>query len=146
MRKCFSYALAILSLSAFLAVTSLPGSASAKSFSSLAGLQDYLENTSPARSMAAGTHYVTIGGTILSITWAGQSNHYDMLIAVDDQEATKPIGADLPRLNVHFRLHREELPFQVGDAVTVYGTLNELYSSVIIPDVLAQYINGSDEF
>lgn len=146
MRKFFTSALVALSLAAALAVTALPGAAAAMTFPSLSMLQAYLLETSPSQSMAAGTHYVDLDGTVLSITWAGQSNHYNMLISVDDPKATVPIGADAPQLNVHFRLHKEQPPFQVGDEITVFGSLNEMYSSVVVPDVLAQYINGSDDF
>lgn len=146
MRNRYTSALVALFLAIALTVTALPGAAAAMTFPSLSMLQAYLMDTSPSQSMAAGTHYVDLDGTILSITWAGQSNHYNMLISVDDPKATVPIGADAPQLNVHFRLHKEQPPFQVGDEITVFGSLNEMYSSVVIPDVLAQYINGSDDF
>ena len=38
------------------------------------------------------------------------------------------------------------MPFAVGDEVEVVGSLNSLYSSVMIPQILAETINGSDDF
>lgn len=139
MKKLVSFFLAALLICSAAA-------ASAQTFVTLNQLQRYLEKVSPARSMDAGTHYLEIDGTVDSITWSGASNHYDMILLVDEKQAYTPIGADSPRLCVHFRLHKDEPPFQPGDEITVFGSLNELYSSVMVPCILAKTINGSEDF
>lgn len=139
MKKIFSVILIIIML--------LPiASAGSEQFTSLAKLQQYIENHSPAQLLGPQSHRVQISGTILDIRFANQSNHYDMTLQVDDPDARRPIGYDAPVLNVHFRLHVDPIPFQVGDLVEVSGSLNSLYSSVMIPYVLAETINGSDDF
>ena len=120
--------------------------ASAQTFVSLSQLQRHLETHSPSQSVATGPHRLNTKGTIESITWAGDGNHYNMILLVDDAKAYKPIGSDSPRLCVHFRLHKDQPPFQAGDVVTVSGALNELYSSVMIPWILADTVNGSADF
>ena len=139
MKKLLSFFLAALLICSAAA-------ASAQTFTTLSQLQRHLETCSPSQSMNAGTHYLEIEGTIESITWAGANNHYDMILLVDEDKAYKPIGASAPRLCVHFRLHKDQPPFQPGDVVTVFGTLNELYSSVMVPCILAKTINGSEDF
>ena len=139
MKKLFSALLAIV-------LACSVSAAGALTFSSLSTLQNFLEKHSPAQIMAAGQHYVNIEGTVESISWTGKNNHYDFILLVDDSKAIPPIGSDSPQLRVHFRLHLDQPPFQVGDTVTVYGTLNELYSSVIVPFILAETINGSEDF
>lgn len=146
MRKRITSALVSASLAAAIAVATLPVHASAQTFSTLSQLQQHLENYSPSQSMAAGTHYIEAEGTIESISWTGKNNHYDLILLVDDPKALSPIGSDSPQLRVHFRLHKEEPPFQVGETVTVFGSLNELYSSVMVPCILAKTINGSEDF
>ena len=129
-----------------LAALLICSAASAQTFASLSQLQQYLDKHAPAQSMAAGTHYLEIEGTVDSITWAGANNHYDLILLVDDPKALSPIGSDSPQLRVHFRLHKDQPPFQPGDVITVFGSVNELYSSVIIPQILAKTINGSEDF
>lgn len=146
MLKRITSALVSVSLAAAIAVTVLPIHASAQTFYTLSQIQQHLEKYSPSQSMAAGIHYAEIEGTIESITWAGASNHYDLILLVDDPAATAPIGSESPKISIHFRLHKEEPPFKVGETVTVFGSLNELYSSVMIPSVDAKFINGSDDF
>lgn len=120
-------------------------SASAASFTTLAQLQQYIESHSPDQ-LLADTHYVELDGIVSEIHWCGKSNHYEMTLQITDPNALKPIGADSPLLAVHFRLHLSEPPFQTGDTVTVFGTLNPLYSSVVIPSILAKTINGTEDF
>lgn len=120
--------------------------ASAQTFSSLSQLQQYLLNVSPDQSMAAGTHYLEVEGVIKSIEWAGSSNHYDMILSISDPKALSPIESNAPLLRVHFRLHKDDAPFQEGESVTVFGSLNEMYSSVMVPFILAKTINGSEDF
>lgn len=90
---------------------------------------------------------VTVSGTIASITHV-KTNHYDMLIEVDDNKAISSIYSEMPLLIAHFRLHIDMPPFAVGDYVTVTGNLNMLYSSHIIPYILVRNVNGidSDDF
>ena len=130
-----------LILAALLLCSAVP--ASGETLTTLRMVQDYIYKTAPAY---AGEPYVELDGTIESIEWCGANNHYDMLVTVDDPKATAPIGAEKPRMIVHFRLHVDPIPFEVGETITVFGTLNIMYSSYITPYVLAKYINGSDDF
>ena len=120
--------------------------ASAAHFSSLGQLQQFLLKRSPDDLAATGPHSVDLEGIILEIHWCGTGNHWQMTLQVDDPSAAKPIGADGPQLTVHFRLHLDAPPFQIGDVVTVTGSLNEMYSSVMIPWILAGTVNGSADF
>lgn len=140
MKRCF---LAVLVLT-LLVSASAP--ASAAYLSSLSQLQQYIENHSPADLAATGPHYVELDGRIVDLYPCGINNHYEMILQVDDPQATPPLGADSPQLVVHFRLHLDEPPFRIGDTITVFGSVNELYSSVIVPVILAETINGSDDF
>lgn len=115
----------------------------ATTFFSLSQLQKYIFNHSPA-SMEE--QRVKLEGTISEIVWCGANNHYDMTLLVEDPDASVPVGEDTPRLTVHFRLHVDPIPFAVGDKITVDGTLNGLYSSYMVPCIIADYINGSDNF
>lgn len=119
--------------------------ASAASFTALAQLQQYIEDHTPAQ-LLADTHFVELEGVVVEIHWCGANNHYEMTLQANDPQALRPIGAEAPLLVVHFRLHLAEPPFQVGETVAVFGTLNPLYSSVVIPCVLAKTINGTEDF
>ena len=125
-------------------VTAVP--AAARTFSGLGELQQYIEHHSPADLAASGPHYAKLEGVIVEMHALGVNNHWQLTLQVDDPDATPPLGADSPQLIVHFRLHRDEPPFQVGDTIAVFGTVNELYSSVILPEILARTINGSEDF
>lgn len=120
--------------------------ASASEFSSIGLLQIFLNNHSPAEIEAMGTQYADIDGTITDIYWCNYGNHYEMVVEADEPRAIHPLDSDNARMIVHFRLHKEEVPFAIGDEVTVHGSLNELYSSVVIPSIDATEINGSDDF
>ncbi len=120
--------------------------AAARTFTSLGELQQFIEKHSPADLAATGEHYADLEGTITGLSWCGTGNHWQLLLQVDDPRAIPPIGSDAPQLIVHFRLHKDSPPFQIGDAITVFGSVNSLYSSVAIPWILADYINGSDDF
>ena len=120
--------------------------AAARTFTSLGELQQFIEKHSPAELAATGEHYADLEGTIAELAWCGTGNHWQMLLRVEDPRATPPIGSDAPQLVVHFRLHKDNPPFQVGDAITVFGSVNSLYSSVVLPWILASFINGSDDF
>ena len=143
MYKFFCRSFALL-LSIILISAAVPADAS--SFASLSQLQQYLEKHSPDNMLATGPHYAELEGTIQEIHWCGANNHYEMTLQVEDPKALAPTGSDVPLLTVHFRLHLDSVPFKVGDIVTVFGTVNELYSSVMIPWVLAKTINGSEDF
>ena len=120
--------------------------ASARDFYSLHSLQDYLRTTPPDVSMAIGTHHVMLRGTVAEITWTGPNNHHNLLLLVEDPDAVNPVWSETPQVIVHFRLHLEEPPFKVGDEIIVSGSLNEYYSSCMIPYILLEEFNGSDEF
>ncbi len=131
----------------FLAITLLfCSSAAATSFSSVGQLQQFLMKYSPDQISSTGPHIVDIDGTISEIRWCGANNHYEMILQMEDDRAMAPIGSDVPLIVVHFRLHVDPMPFQVGEEVSVYGTLNYMYSSVMLPSVDAKFINGNDDF
>lgn len=134
--------LAVFLLAALVCASAVAG---AQTISSLSELQHLIEYHAPADLMA-GSYRAEISGTILDIRYCNQSNHYEMTLLVDDPAATPALGYDGPVCSVHFRLHLEAVPFQVGESISVVGTLNPLYSSVMIPWILADQINGSDEF
>ena len=121
-------------------------SAGARDFSSLAQLQQFLLQYSPDQIMASGSHHVRLSGVVLEIHSCNQNNHYQMTLQVDDPQAAAAIGYDGPILAVHFRKHVDPLPFDVGRTIDVDGTLNAMYSSVMVPEILADYINGSEDF
>lgn len=119
--------------------------AAAQTFYSLDQVQHYLYYHSPMESVGEDP-YVEIEGTISEIIYTGPNNHHSMTLLIDEEKASAPIWADSPQLTVHFRLHVDEVPWKVGDTVTVFGTLNTLYSSFMVPYILAKYVNGSDDF
>ena len=120
--------------------------AAARTFTSLGELQQFIEKHSPADIAATGEHYADLEGTITELAWCGTGNHWQMLLQVEDPRAIPPVGSDAPQLIVHFRLHKDSPPFQVGDTITIFGSVNSLYSSVVLPWILADFINGSDDF
>lgn len=119
--------------------------ASAITLASVDQVQYFMRRHSPNYFLADPIN-LEIEGTIRDITHTGPNNHYDMTLVIDEPNATAPVGEDLPIIDVHFRLHVDPIPFQVGDTITVYGEVNPLYSSVMVPYLLARYINGSDDF
>ena len=128
-----------------LALAALAVPAAAETYHTLEELQNYVYTHTVTASTLSSPH-AELEGTISEITYTGASNHYNMTLLVDEPRAAKPIWADTPSLTVHFRLHVEEIPWKVGDTVTVSGTLNHMYSSYMIPYITADLINGSDEF
>ena len=124
----------------------ISSSASAASFSSVSQLQQFIMKYSPDTISSTGPHVVDLEGTISSIYWCNANNHYEMILQMEDDRALVPVGSDLPQVVVHFRLHVDPMPFRVGDVVTVYGSLNSSYSSVMLPSIDAKFINGNDDF
>lgn len=120
--------------------------AAARSFSSLGELQLFIEKHSPADMAASGPHYIELEGAVVEMHALGVNNHWQLTLQVDDPQAITPLGANGPQLIVHFRLHLDEPPFRIGDTITVFGAVNELYSSVILPEVLAKTINGTEDY
>ena len=136
----------ILSILLVLTVAmAMASTAAAQTFYSLDQVQHYLYYHSPMESVGEDP-YVEIEGTISEIIYTGPNNHHSMTLLIDEEKASAPIWADSPQLTVHFRLHVDEVPWKVGDTVTVFGTLNTLYSSFMVPYILAKYVNGSDDF
>ena len=119
--------------------------AAAQTFYSLDQVQHYLYYHSPADDVGS-EPYVELEGTISEIIYTGPNNHHSMTLLINEEKASAPIWADSPQLTVHFRLNVDEIPWKVGDTVTVFGTLNPLYSSFMVPYILAKYVNGSDDF
>lgn len=126
-------------------VMAMASPAAAQTFYSLDQVQHYLYYHSPMESVGDDP-YVEIEGTISEIIYTGPNNHHSMTLLIDEEKASAPIWSDKPQLTVHFRLHADEAPWKVGDTVTVFGTLNPLYSSFMVPWILAKYVNGSEDF
>ena len=120
--------------------------ANAKEFTSISKLQQYIENNAPAALSSPISNIVELEGTIADIRWYGVNNHFEMILLVDDDRGYTALEYDKPALIVHFRVHRPVIEFNVGDTIAVRGYLNNLYSSVIFPYILADTINGSDEY
>lgn len=142
----FTRRLFVLFLSLSLALLPFASASAGGTITNLRDLQDLIRFNAPEKIMASGTYHVSLSGTISEIHWCGANNHYQMTLLIDDANALRPIGSDLPQLSVHFRLHVDQIPFAVGDLVSVSGSLNELYSSAMVPMILAELINGSDDF
>lgn len=134
-----------LFLTVLAAAVLLTSTASAASFTSLGKLQHFLLGVTPDQLLLSAPS-VELEGTVLEIIRHGSGNHWDLLLAVEDENAIPPVGESGPRVLVHFRLHRETPPWQIGDVITVSGSLNAMYSSVIIPSILADLINGTNDF
>lgn len=123
-----------------------PATASAMNFYAISQIQYYMEKYSASVIDSTGPHRVIVDGTIKNVAWSGVGNHYDITLQMVDTRAMIPLNEDLPTMNVHFRLHKDEVPFKPGDEIEVDGTLNIYYSSVMVPWILADYIDGSDDF
>ena len=119
--------------------------ASAYDFTSLEKLQRYIYNHSTASMMGIMSISVLLRGTILSLTQV-TGNHWEMRIASDDPDAHEPLGSETGEFIAHFRLHVDPCPVAVGDEVIISGSLNPLYSSYMIPYIITDTINGSDEY
>lgn len=124
----------------------VPSLAHAEHFTSLSSLQRFIMQHAPDQVDGTLSHTVTLSGTIIDLYSYNKSNHYEMLLQVDDGKAVDSFRYGVPVLVVHFRLHVDPVPFHVGDVIEVKGTLNALYSSPIMPWVLADEINGSSDF
>lgn len=135
-----------LALFIIIILTCIASTAGAVVLRSLYEVQDYLMKFSPNSMDKFGEALVSVSGTVEEIRWCNANNHYEMTLAVDDEKAVVPLGCALPQIVVHFRLHVDPMPFSVGDHVDVVGSLNSLYSSVMFPNILAETINGSDDF
>ena len=93
----------------------------------------------------AGEPRVCLSGDILEI-YHVTTNHWEMKVAVNEENAPCPLGAERPYFIAHFRLHADSVPFSVGDPVVILGTLNYMYSSPMIPFVNVDTVNGNDDF
>ena len=128
-----------------LALFALPALSAAEHSDSLASIQRFLETRSPDLISRVGMD-VEIVGEIINLYSCGVGNHYEMVLSVDDPAALVPLAYDRPVMVVHFRLHVDPVPFKVGETVSVSGLINALYSSVMIPVIDAETINGSGDF
>lgn len=122
----------------------LVGSCALADFTNLHDLQRYIYNNSPRNI----TEYdrASIMGTIISIEFV-TGNHYNLILEVDDPNATSPMWSDKPQVIGHFRLHLDnidDLPFKVGDTALIVGGINSLYSTSIVPMIMIDEINGYD--
>lgn len=118
----------------------LPAVASA---GGLRRVQDYFANRIPFNYSDLP---ICLSGEIVDVYSIGVNTHWEMKVKVDDDDAYTALWSDYPYFIATFRLHLEECPFAVGDEVLIEGTLNNLYSSVIIPVIVVKYINDSDDF
>lgn len=105
-------------------------------------LQDLILTSAPADLADIS---VELSGSVLAV-YQVIDNHWEMILSVQDSDALIPINADTPVIVAHFRLHQEQLPVAVGDDATVSGSLNAMYSSAMIPSILVETINGSEDF
>ena len=113
-------------------------------FTSMREIQHYLDthcnaNDGPYKPS------VEITGIILDLHQV-TGNHYDMILAIDEDNVWKPIGFEQPILTADFRLHVDPIPFEVGQEVTVAGELNLMYSSIMNPYVVVNTINGTTDY
>lgn len=133
MKRCFALFLAFMFLSH-------PVSAYAEP-QTLLDLQNYITQYFDLIP----TFPVTLSGEIVDI-YNVATNHWEMKIVVPDDAGYTPIGEDHPYFIAHFRLHVAEVPFCIGDTVEITGSINSLYSSAMVPFIMVEYVNGSDEF
>lgn len=119
-------------------------SAAMTAFNDLGVLQRYIYNHSLA-DMEGLSIYVILTGTVQEIRQT-TGNHWEMMITVDDEDGYSSLLYSDPAFVAHFRLHVDPCPFAVGDTLEIYGTLNPMYTSFLYPYVLAETINGSDEY
>lgn len=131
-----------LSLAFLLLLAAAP--AAAATFTSLRQLQDFIYSHAPAQYESG--CYAELSGVVAEIDHCGPNNHHNLTLLVNEENALKPMGSDCPTVTVHFRLHLEEPPFKVGDTITVFGWVNSMYTSYMVPFIQAVEINGSEEF
>ena len=129
-----------------LALALIGSAAFATTYTNLHDLQNYVFNTPASHSDPFGPE-VRIRGIIKEINYL-EGNHYEMVIEVNEDNAATAMGQDLPCLVASFRLHIDDMPFEVGQDAYVVGSVNLMYSSPLIPNIILKEINGydSDEF
>jgi len=103
----------------------------------LRSVQDYILYHAPNDI----NHSVTLTGEIKEI-YHIRNYHWGLVVSVDEEKAITPMDRDYPYFVAEFSLIDEEIPYAVGDIITVYGDINPLYSSVIIPQINSKTING----
>ena len=130
-------------LAIILSMLLLGCSAFAVDFTNLLDVQNYVL-THTAHDMGPYPPVASIMGTIVSIDFV-TGNHYTMTLEVNDDRARTALGYDLPMLTASFRLHVDNMPFEVGQQALVVGSINPMYSTPLIPNLLVTEINGYDQ-
>ena len=95
-----------------------------------------------------GSPVVHLTGTVSEI-WQESDTLYHLKVVSDDEKA---LSSTIKGNESYFicilwiGYGLDQVPCAVGDAVTVDGTINSFYSSVAVPWVYVQTINGLDTF
>lgn len=103
----------------------------------LADVQDYIYRTAPVR---VGNQVYTLSGEVMEIRHL-KNYHWEMVVKVDEEKAFTAFGSEYPYFIAEFSVY-EDMPFSVGDIVTVCGPVNPMYSSFAVPNINSNTING----
>ena len=105
----------------------------------LADSQKYMYNHAPRYW----SYTTTLTGTVAEIYRTNNaSQDYEIIVTSDDDKALTPRGHDSPYFIAHFAFIFDHFPLEVGDRVEIYGEPNCFYSTVYVPFVSVQRING----
>ena len=90
---------------------------------------------------------VHLSGEVIEMTHP-KDDLYMLKIAVDEERAISSVEYQRAYFVgvLWFGYGITELPFDVGDIVEIYGSLNPLYSSQIVPEIYIRTINGQSVF
>lgn len=119
----------------------IPAAASASA--GLAEAQQYIYETAP---QYISDRLFVINGTIVD-TFYTSNSHKVLLITVEDNNARKGIeyDYDLPCCKAIFPYHYEfDMPISIGEEITIIGSINSFYSTVMNPSFTIKTINGDD--
>lgn len=107
----------------------------------LRDVQQYIFNTAP---VSIRDYKYTLTGEIKDI-YHVKNYHWEMIVAVDEERAIKRFESEYPYFIAEFSVYEdEEMPFQIGDTVTVCGDINSIYSSFATPMINSYTINDID--
>lgn len=106
-------------------------------------VQDYIGKNAPYYMMSPP---IMLTGEVADVYYTGVRNDWQMKIKVDDESAQVPLGSDYAYFIAHFSLHLEECPFKIGDTVMIKGSINSMYSSVMVPMIVVNTINDGYDF
>ena len=110
----------------------------------LADAQKYIFNTAPANVME---REFTITGTLMELSYT-RNSHLMMILMVDDEKAWDGVTTsfDAPGCIAAFPYHHEfeNFPINIGDEVTITGSINSMYSTVMVPYFTIRTLNETD--